>query len=233
MAYEFKLPDLGEGLSEGEIARWLVAEGQEIAEDDPLVEIATDKTTVEIPSPAGGVVARILVAEGEVVPVGTVLVVIGGDGAEAAAAEPEEQLPGRCPRRGSRPDASRNASRGGRVRATPRVRRVAAGARGRSRHRGGHPARRAGSPRRTSGPPSPVRHVSGSDPGPRPDETGVRREPLHGVRRQMFQHLTRAHREIPAVTWVEECDFTAVDLKRLLPLVLQAVGGVAARATRS
>ena len=82
MAYEFKLPDLGEGLTEGEIARWLVAEGQELAEDDPLVEIATDKTTVEIPSPAAGTVTRILVAEGEVVPVGTVLVVIGGDGAE-------------------------------------------------------------------------------------------------------------------------------------------------------
>ena len=79
MAYEFKLPDLGEGLTEGEIARWLVEEGQEIAEDAPLVEIATDKTTVEIPSPAGGTVSRILVAEGEVVPVGTVLVVIGGD----------------------------------------------------------------------------------------------------------------------------------------------------------
>src|SRR6266699_1219118 len=80
MAYEFKLPDLGEGLTEGEIARWLVQEGQEIAEDDPLVEIATDKTTVEIPSPATGTVSRILVPEGEVVPVGTVLVVIGGDG---------------------------------------------------------------------------------------------------------------------------------------------------------
>ena len=77
MAYEFKLPDLGEGLTEGEVARWLVSEGQEIAEDDPLVEIQTDKTTVEIPSPAAGKVARILVAEGEVVPVGTVLVVIG------------------------------------------------------------------------------------------------------------------------------------------------------------
>ena len=79
MAYEFKLPDLGEGLTEGEVARWLVAEGQEIAEDDPLVEIQTDKATVEIPSPAAGVVSRILVAEGEVVPVGTVLVAIGGD----------------------------------------------------------------------------------------------------------------------------------------------------------
>ena len=82
MAYEFKLPDLGEGLSEGEIARWLVAEGEEIAEDEPLVEIATDKTTVEIPSPAAGSSRRILVAEGEIVPVGTVLVVIGGDGSE-------------------------------------------------------------------------------------------------------------------------------------------------------
>src|SRR5690349_2523383 len=84
MAYEFKLPDLGEGLTEGEISRWLVAEGDEIAEDAPLVEIATDKTTVEIPSPAAGVVSRILVAEGDVVPVGTVLVVIGGDAAEPA-----------------------------------------------------------------------------------------------------------------------------------------------------
>ena len=85
MAYEFKLPDLGEGLTEGEIARWLVAEGQEIAEDDPLVEVQTDKTTVEIPSPAAGKVARILVSEGDVVPVGTVLVVIGEDGAFPAA----------------------------------------------------------------------------------------------------------------------------------------------------
>src|ERR1700687_6078333 len=79
MAYEFKLPDLGEGLAEGEIARWLVSEGQEIAEDDPLVEIQTDKTTVEVPSPAAGTVTSILVEEGKVVPVGTVLVVIGGE----------------------------------------------------------------------------------------------------------------------------------------------------------
>ena len=80
MAYEFKLPDLGEGLTEGEIARWLVREGQEVAEDDPLVEIQTDKTTVEIPSPAAGTVTRILAQEGDVVPVGTTIVVIA-DGA--------------------------------------------------------------------------------------------------------------------------------------------------------
>jgi pyruvate/2-oxoglutarate dehydrogenase complex dihydrolipoamide acyltransferase (E2) component len=50
-----------------------------------------------------------------------------------------------------------------------------------------------------------------------------RREPIRGVKRRMFEHLTRAHQEIPPVTWVEECDFTGVDTKRLLPLVLQAV----------
>src|SRR5689334_17789752 len=127
MAYEFKLPDLGEGLTEGEIARWLVAEGQEIGEDDPLVEIQTDKTTVEIPSPAGGVVSRILVEEGEVVPVGTVLVVIGADGAGETAAPAEEPRPD-----ASVPAASRGQApgpgpkgQGGRARATPLVRRIA------------------------------------------------------------------------------------------------------------
>jgi pyruvate/2-oxoglutarate dehydrogenase complex dihydrolipoamide acyltransferase (E2) component len=50
-----------------------------------------------------------------------------------------------------------------------------------------------------------------------------RREPIRGIKRQMFEHLTRAHREIPPVTWVEECDFGNVDLKRLLPLLLRAV----------
>src|ERR1044072_5451069 len=91
MAVEFKLPDLGEGLTEGEVARWLVTEGQEVAEDDPLVEIQTDKTTAEIPSPAAGKVARGLRARGEVVPVGTVLVVIGEDGAKPAQEQPRAE----------------------------------------------------------------------------------------------------------------------------------------------
>ena len=97
MAYEFKLPDLGEGLTEGEVARWLVTEGQEVAEDDPLVEIQTDKATVEIPSPAAGVVSRIFVAEGDVVPVGTVLVAIGGDPAERPQTDTSGVRPGSDP----------------------------------------------------------------------------------------------------------------------------------------
>ena len=80
MAYEFRLPDLGEGLTEGEIARWLVAEGDRVEEDQPLVEVQTDKATVEIPSPHAGIVLKVLVAEGTVAPVGAVLVVIGEKG---------------------------------------------------------------------------------------------------------------------------------------------------------
>ena len=186
MAYEFKLPDLGEGLTEGEVARWLVAEGDEVAEDAPLVEVQTDKTTVEIPSPAAGTVTRILVAEGAVVPVGTVLVVIGGDAGEPTAAEPS------------------------RVQATPLVRRI---------------AQELG---------VDLAAVSPTGPGGRITETDVRaaagggaavegrREPVRGVRRLIVEHLTRAHREVPAVTFVEECDFTNVDLKALLPTVLSA-----------
>jgi pyruvate/2-oxoglutarate dehydrogenase complex dihydrolipoamide acyltransferase (E2) component len=74
---DFRLPDLGEGVTEAEIERWLVAEGDEIADDDPLVEVITDKATVEIPSPFAGSVTRIHVDAGEVVPVGTVLVDYG------------------------------------------------------------------------------------------------------------------------------------------------------------
>src|SRR4051812_36672621 len=123
VAYEFRLPDLGEGLTEGEIARWLVEEGQEIAEDAPLVEIATDKTTVEIPSPAAGLVSKILVEEGAVVPVGTVLVVIGGDGSVPPPADVEQ------PRSEPAPDqkaASNTVLQGEKVRATPLIRKVAA-----------------------------------------------------------------------------------------------------------
>jgi pyruvate dehydrogenase E2 component (dihydrolipoamide acetyltransferase) len=186
VSYEFKLPDLGEGLTEGEIARWLVSEGQEIGEDDPLVEIATDKTTVEIPSPAAGTVSKILVAEGEVVPVGTVLVVIGGDGAGGA---------------------SNSLLQAEKVRATPLVRRLA-------QELGVDLDTLAGTGPQGRITEQDVRGAAGPQEG--------RREPLRGIKRQMFEHLTRAH-EVPTVTWVEECDFTGVDLARLVPTVLKAV----------
>jgi pyruvate dehydrogenase E2 component (dihydrolipoamide acetyltransferase) len=214
MAYEFKLPDLGEGLTEGEIARWLVTEGQELAEDDPLVEIQTDKTTVEIPSPAAGTVTKILVGEGEVVPVGTVLVVIGGDATESAAPSAP------AARRESVPVTQSPSGAQGRVQATPIVRRIA-------EELGVDLALLSGTGPNGRITEADVRAAGGDlvlqeHKVPQGRVSEGRREPVRGVRRQIVEHLTRAHREVPAVTFVEECDFTALDVKQLVPLALKA-----------
>ena len=87
MAIEFRLPDIGEGVVEGEIVRWLINEGDTLREDQPMVEVMTDKATVEIPTPKAGRVARILVPQGKLCAVGQVMVVIepaGGAGATPA-----------------------------------------------------------------------------------------------------------------------------------------------------
>src|SRR5262245_28919383 len=76
MPYDVKLPDIGEGIAEGEIVRWLVKPGETVREDQPLVEVMTDKATVEIPSPRAGVIASLAAGEGQVVPVGSVIVSI-------------------------------------------------------------------------------------------------------------------------------------------------------------
>jgi pyruvate dehydrogenase E2 component (dihydrolipoamide acetyltransferase) len=185
MTYEFKLPDLGEGVREGEIARWLVEIGQEVAEDDPLVEIQTDKATVEIPSPAAGTVARILVDEGQLVPVGTPLVLIG-----------EGDVVAPSPRK---------------VQATPAVRKLASELGVELESLDG-----TGSGGRIT--EDDVRRAA-------PAREGERRQPLRGIRRQIAEHLSRAHREVPSVTVVEECDFTALSRARgersYLPYVIQ------------
>ncbi len=212
MASSFKLPDLGEGLTEGEVARWLVADGQEIAEDDPLVEIQTDKATVEIPSPYAGTVLRILVAEGEVVPVGTELVVIGQPGEVVSEPAPKNPTPSDTVSQGLS-SASAPSGGAGRVQATPVVRRI---------------AQELG---------VELADVVGSGPGGRITEDDVRaasatsegrREPLRGVRRVIAEHMARAHREVPPVTWVEECDLEDVPLDRLLPTVVKACAGALA-----
>jgi pyruvate dehydrogenase E2 component (dihydrolipoamide acetyltransferase) len=180
-----------------------VQEGQEVAEDEPLVEIQTDKTTVEIPSPASGTVSKILVPEGEVAAVGTVLVVIGGNGPEPS--EPAV----------SRSQAVGRAPEGHRVRATPLVKRLA-------QELGVELDSLAG-----TGPGGRVTEAdvrAAATPGSQAEGQGQegRREPLRGVRRLVAEHMARAHAEAVPVTWVEECDFTRVDLKLLLPTVLEA-----------
>lgn len=87
MAREFLLPDIGEGLTEAEIVRWLVPEGGRVEADQPVVEVETDKAVVEIPSPYAGTVLRHGGVEGETIRVGSVLVVIGEDGEVATSTD--------------------------------------------------------------------------------------------------------------------------------------------------
>ena len=213
MASAFKLPDLGEGLTEGEVARWLVVEGQEIAEDDPLVEIQTDKATVEIPSPYAGTVLTILVAEGKVAPVGTELVVIGELGEDASnsllQAGGTSAVEATVASNSLFQAPTALAEEATRIQATPVVRRIAQEL------------------------TVDLAALAGSGPGGRITEDDVRaaasgatsegrREPLRGVRRVIAEHMTRAHREVPPVTWVEELDVEDVPLEVLLPTVVKA-----------
>ena len=91
MEREFILPDIGEGLTEAEIVRWLVPEGERVEVDQPVVEVETDKAVVEIPSPYAGVVLKHGGAEGQTIDVGSVLVVIGDDDEEPAPVEVEPE----------------------------------------------------------------------------------------------------------------------------------------------
>ena len=86
MAFEFKLPDIGEGIHEGEIVKWFISEGEEIKEDDVLAEVQNDKAVVEIPSPVDGTVKKLHVEEGTVTTVGETIVTID-DGSEDSGDE--------------------------------------------------------------------------------------------------------------------------------------------------
>jgi pyruvate dehydrogenase E2 component (dihydrolipoamide acetyltransferase) len=91
MALEFRFPDVGEGIAEGEVVRWLIKEGETVRSDQPLVEVETDKAVVEIPAPRAGTVLRLAVGEGEKIRVGDVLVVIGDADESAPAQAPAPQ----------------------------------------------------------------------------------------------------------------------------------------------
>ena len=207
---DFLLPDLGEGLTEAEIDRWLVSEGDAVAEDDPLVEVITDKATAEIPSPFAGTVVKIHVAAGTIVPVGTALVTIGESGAPegrdgASAAAPPPPV--------SRPAPAAEPASAATVKAMPPVRKLA-------RELGVDIAALSG-----SGPEGRIlredveRVANGArtvPSAPAATPSPGRREPLRGVRRVIAQRMTDAHRIVPPVTHVEECDVTELDATRKL-----------------
>ena len=97
MATRVIMPQLGESVVEGTVTKWLKKEGEPIAEFEPLVEINTDKVDTEVPSPAGGVVLRVYVGEGETVRAGTMLASIGQPGEAPPEAAPAPQTAGAVP----------------------------------------------------------------------------------------------------------------------------------------
>src|SRR5438874_2120530 len=142
--FEFRLPDIGEGVVEGEVVKWHVKQGDTVREDQPMVEVMTDKATVEIPSPKAGVVKEIRVLEGKTCAVGSVMVVIddGGvdsrqstvDSKEPQTAKEERQFLEKTPK--SEPASVGNvlqlstvdrrpSTAGGKVLATPATRKLA------------------------------------------------------------------------------------------------------------
>lgn len=225
MAFEFKLPDVGEGIHEGEIVKFYVKEGDSINEDDVLAEVQTDKAVVEIPSPVTGTVKKLNAAEGEVVEVGSVLAVFDtgdGDAAEEATAEEEkEEAPATTEAKQEETPAA-PAATGKQVLAMPSVRKKArelgiditqvagSGSRGRitledlnNFQAGGTKeeaqAEAPAAEREEAAAPAPAA------PAPQGDEERI---PLRGMRRTIAKRMAQSVYTAPHVTIMDEVDAT-------------------------
>jgi pyruvate dehydrogenase E2 component (dihydrolipoamide acetyltransferase) len=205
MAYDVKLPDIGEGVAEGEIVRWLVKAGEAVREDQPLVEVMTDKASVEIPSPRTGTVETLHVEEGAMVPVGTVIVsiTVAGEAPAPAAAAAHAAAPAAAPAAPAAP-ASPAAAGTVRLEATPAVRALAKelGV-ALETLKGTGPGGRITADDVKAAAARPV--TPSSAPAPGGAET---RQPLRGLRRKIAEHMRRSLSTAAQFTFVAECDFT-------------------------
>ncbi|MEM3675720.1 MAG: dihydrolipoamide acetyltransferase family protein [Thermoplasmataceae archaeon] len=123
--YSFKLPDIGEGVTEGEIVKWHVKPGDRISADQDMVEVMTDKVTVKIPSPVSGTVAKVLVPEGTVVKVGESLIEIQTDSGENVASEQPPEAPAKKPQEKASTTPVHEVGKPTEILASPAVRRIA------------------------------------------------------------------------------------------------------------
>src|SRR2546425_4583151 len=210
MAREFKLPDIGEGVHEGEVVKWFVKEGDPVKENDPIVEVMTDKVTVQIPSPVTGKILQLRAKEGEVVKVGSTLVVFGEAG-EAVPTPPEAARPTAPPPAPARTEAPPAPSPTGDILAAPAVRRLAKELNvNLAAVRGSGPQGRlseddvrkvAHGPTRTTvvaPPPAAAVAPSGSE----------QRIPIHGLRKRIFEKMAKSNVTAAHFTYVEEVDMT-------------------------
>ncbi|MEL7371358.1 MAG: biotin/lipoyl-containing protein, partial [Myxococcota bacterium] len=125
MAFEFKLPDIGEGVVEGEIVKWLVQSGDSIDIDQPMVEVMTDKATVVIPSPVKGTVKETRGGEGDLVEVHSVICIIDQEGGADAPTESAPAASGASAKTEALVRAEAPVAKGGKVLAAPATRRLA------------------------------------------------------------------------------------------------------------
>lgn len=222
---EFVLPDVGEGLEEGEIVSWLVGPGDTVARDQPLVEVQTDKALVELPSPVAGQVVSLAFGPGDIVKVGQVLVVL--EDAHGGGTAPPPPAPGT----GAGPAVSRPpapvASPAGRPKAAPTVRKLAldrgvdlatvtgSGPGGRILAADVEAATEPGTEPLSTGAPEfhrpELRNAGSATPAARSlgwIEPG--RHPLRGIRRVTAEAMTRSWSEIPHLTIIDEIDATGL-----------------------
>jgi pyruvate dehydrogenase E2 component (dihydrolipoamide acetyltransferase) len=219
VAREFKLPDIGEGVHEGEIVKWLVKEGAPIKENDLMVEVMTDKVTVQIPSPVTGKVLKLLAKEGETVTVGTTIILLGEAGESAPATSTPAPVPRAAPplaRTAPAPAHPPAAASAGPALAAPAVRKLArelgvnldavlGSASGRRiTEEDVRNAQRAPSPAMA---PRPA--VSVEELPPKRAPAGLEeRIPIHGLRKRIAEKMAKSHATVAPFTYVEEVDMT-------------------------
>lgn len=244
MAYEFKLPDIGEGVHEGEIVQWLVQQGDFVKEDQAIVEVMTDKVTAEIPAPVSGIIQELRGKPGEVITVGSVIAVFGeeaegeakagksaGSQAEAAREAAEEKTPKTTNGNGksvavATQERPEKASVGKAI-AAPATRKLA-------RELGLELANITGSGPRGRITPDDVKNAQGATSviskttvpptaitGPEGFRSmGERRVPFGGLRKKIAEHLVKSKQTAPHFAYVEEVDMSKLVAMRddLIPV---------------
>ena len=231
--FAFKLPDIGEGVVEGEVVEWMVAVGDTVKEDDPILSVMTDKATVEIPSPTDGVVKSLVGEPGTILAVGQVCIEFETDGEgtpveeapapveeiveETPAPEPEpvkEEVAEPAPAPAPAPTPVVVAAPGARPLASPAVRQ-------RARESGIDLTTVAG-----SGPAGRITHsdldswkdagspVAAAGPS-RAAKTGTTEVPVIGLRRKISESMTASYTTIPHFSYFEEVDITHLDELRV------------------
>jgi 2-oxoisovalerate dehydrogenase E2 component (dihydrolipoyl transacylase) len=225
--YRYKMPDVGEGIVEAEIVEWHVKEGDTVVEDQHVLDVMTDKATVEIPSAVNGTVTKLVGEAGDIIAVGTQIMFIAVDGeapaeeaapakAEAKPAEKTAKAPAKKEAKPAPAMAAATAARaaGERPLASPAVRQRAmdneidltsvpgSGPAGRITHDNLDDFIASG---------GRVSARSGGGSSTRAKRTGMSEEKIIGIRRKISQNMSYAQHNIPDIAYVEEIDVTALE----------------------